>query len=187
MKPNRPLFLQSKQVLVVQDQKVFNKMFISTWMHKISIAFSPFYKFELEKSIGQVDLLCIPSRSWCCNLRIRFAGPLPRDIGVRYLYVVGLTAVPGQLSVRWYNSEVNPGDYSKEIPESGKQMSQPFSRHRCILWALTLFSLILSSIMTIFILVVSLTNSSLWWRSSRCSLTLLSFSQFLRYAMRSTI
>ena len=135
--------------------------------------------FELEKSIGQVDLLCIPSRSWCRNLRIRFAGPLPRDIGVRYLYVVGLTAVPGQLSVRWYNSEVNPGDYSKEIPESGKQMSQPFSRHRCILWALTLFSLILSSIMTIFILVVSLTDGSLWWRSSRCSLTLLSFSSCL--------
>ena len=30
MKPNRPLFLQSKQVLALQDQKVFNKMLIST-------------------------------------------------------------------------------------------------------------------------------------------------------------
>ena len=30
MKPNRPLFLQSKQVLAVQDQKVYNKMLIST-------------------------------------------------------------------------------------------------------------------------------------------------------------
>ena len=39
MKPNRPLFLQSKQVLAVQDQKVSNKMLISTGMHEISIAF----------------------------------------------------------------------------------------------------------------------------------------------------
>ena len=30
MKPNRPLFLQSKQVLALQDQKVFNKMLIKT-------------------------------------------------------------------------------------------------------------------------------------------------------------
>ena len=30
MKPKRPLFLQSKQVLALQDQKVFNKMLIKT-------------------------------------------------------------------------------------------------------------------------------------------------------------
>ena len=44
VKPNRPLFLQSKQGLALQDQKGFNKMLISTWMHEISIVFAYFYK-----------------------------------------------------------------------------------------------------------------------------------------------
>ena len=37
IRPNRPLFLQSKQVLAVQDQKPFNKMLMSTYLNAWNI------------------------------------------------------------------------------------------------------------------------------------------------------
>jgi hypothetical protein len=39
--------LQSNQVLADLEQKVCNKMLISTWMHEKSIAFIYFYQLKL--------------------------------------------------------------------------------------------------------------------------------------------
>ena len=55
MKPDGPLFLQSNQVLAIQAKQLYNKIFISTWMHEISTAV--FILLPIETDFSQMAAL----------------------------------------------------------------------------------------------------------------------------------